>query len=152
MDEFSWGKTRVVEGSQGEHGAASVIKFDPRSITCKRIRDWNENGYYDEFVNKRRGMGGSSVSTTLEQPYDQHYDEYQQQYPQYPQYPPQQQYAPYQQQYYDESSGSGVYPPQQYPQQPYQGYEDYRQTSPTQAQMPNPQFYDLNNNKRNARK
>ena len=145
MDEFSWGKTRVVEGGEGQHGGGSGA-FDPRSIVTKRIKDWNETGYYDEFVQKIRRQqsqqgGGIPIQPQPQQQPQQPQYGYEQQ-PQYgyEQQPPygyeQQQQQPYMMYPTDDiSQVSGG--------QSSSNYDYYQSTSPSHhAQQP--QYYDLN--------
>eukprot|EP00834_Sanchytrium_tribonematis_P002243 NODE_65_length_25825_cov_1.353844.p10 type:complete len:264 gc:universal NODE_65_length_25825_cov_1.353844:845-1636(+) len=172
MDEFSWGKTRTVEGGEGEHGSGKG-QFDPRSITTKRLKEWNETGFYDEFLNRRRqGKHEPSVNSEPQSATDQssfyppsqyggsqsHLNYNPNQYQQ-PYYPPQGQPVAPTQSFYGQPQPRPYYPPSQqdglmYPTDsvsqissnvpPPQAQDYYYQTSPTRTQMPDPQFYDLN--------
>ena len=130
------GKTRVVEGGEGEHGAGAGA-FDPRSITTKRLREWNDNNYYYNYVsNKKQGIhhtpSTSQLNSTAPTPINTQPQQQQDQY--------------YNQQYYNQQQPQQpqAYYNQQDPQQYYQNQQQYYQTSPTKQQMPEPHYYDLN--------
>ena len=170
MDEFSWGKTRVVEGEQGDHGGGSGA-FDPRSIVLKRQREWNqprEKGQtlYEEFVTKQ-GKGvkdmqsgsnlgsssnvGSNASTPVPiqgqlQYQDQQYSEQPYVQPGQYGYPADQQYGQYPpEQQYADPYGQPQYPPQQqYGQQQQQNYMMPMEDGISQlssVQQPTQEFY-----------